>query len=88
LRLRDGARPVQKVDRDLLVGLLTDIDSFVRTCQTPMLVMPDNTPAPPYAVAMEIAALAPQVEVTGYPWADFTREYGIAPGGNHLKEGP
>jgi len=30
LRLRDGARLVQKKDRDLLVGLLTDIDRTVQ----------------------------------------------------------
>ena len=29
---------------------------FVRSCQTPMLVMPDDTPAHPYPVSMEIAA--------------------------------
>jgi hypothetical protein len=41
---------------------------FVRSCQTPMLVMPDDTPAHPYPVAMEIAALAPKADVTVYPW--------------------
>jgi hypothetical protein len=43
---------------------------FVRGCQTPMLVLPDDTPAHPYQVAMEIAALAPQAEVTVYPWRE------------------
>jgi pimeloyl-ACP methyl ester carboxylesterase len=41
---------------------------FARACQTPMLVMPDDTPAHPYPVAMDIAALAPKAEVTVYPW--------------------
>jgi hypothetical protein len=43
---------------------------FVRTCQTPMLVMPDDTPAHPYAVSMEIVQLAPHAEVTMYPWKE------------------
>src|SRR6266567_991616 len=43
---------------------------FVRSCQTPMLVMPDDVPAHPYAVAMEVAQLAPKAEVTIYPWKE------------------
>jgi len=43
---------------------------FVRSCQTPMLVMPDDVPAHPYAVAMEVAALAPNAAVTMYPWKE------------------
>jgi pimeloyl-ACP methyl ester carboxylesterase len=43
---------------------------FVRTCQTPMLVMPDDTPAHPNAVSMEIVNLAPNAEVTIYPWKE------------------
>ena len=45
---------------------------FVRSCQTPMLVMPDDTPAHPYAVSMEIVQLAPHAEVTRYPWKEPT----------------
>src|SRR6476619_5027819 len=33
---------------------------FVRTCQTPVLILPDDIPAHPYAVAMEAAMLAPK----------------------------
>ncbi len=43
---------------------------FVRGCQTPMLVMPDDVPAHPYAVALDVAELAPKAEVTIYPWKD------------------
>ena len=41
---------------------------FVRQCQTPVLVLPDDVPAHPYAVAMEMAMLAPKAEVSMYPW--------------------
>lgn len=43
---------------------------FVRSCQTPVLVLPDDIPAHPYAVAMETARLAPNAEVSHYPWKD------------------
>ena len=41
---------------------------FVRSCQTPILVLPDDVPAHPYAVAMETVRLAPRSEVSIYPW--------------------
>jgi pimeloyl-ACP methyl ester carboxylesterase len=43
---------------------------FVRACQTPVLIMPDDVPAHPYAVAMESAMLAPQAEVSMFPWKE------------------
>ena len=43
---------------------------FVRSCQTPMLVMPDDTPSHSYEVSMEVAELAPNAEVTVYPWKE------------------
>src|SRR5881392_886262 len=41
---------------------------FVRACQTPILVLPDDVPAHPYAAAMETVRLAPKAEVSIYPW--------------------
>jgi pimeloyl-ACP methyl ester carboxylesterase len=43
---------------------------FVRNCQTPVLIMPDDIPPHPYAVAMESAMLAPKAEVTMFPWKE------------------
>jgi len=43
---------------------------FVRACQTPVLILPDDTPPHPFAVAMEAAMLAPKAEVTIYPWKE------------------
>ncbi len=43
---------------------------FVRACQTPVLVLPDDTPPHPYAVAMESAMLAPKAEVSFFPWKE------------------
>ena len=47
---------------------------FVRSVQTPLLIAPDDVPAHPYKVAMEVASLAPNAEVTIYPWKD-TQEH-------------
>jgi pimeloyl-ACP methyl ester carboxylesterase len=43
---------------------------FVRNCQTPVLILPDDIPAHPYAVAMEAAMLAPRAEVSMFPWKE------------------
>ena len=43
---------------------------FVRSIKTPLLIAPDDVPAHPYKVAMEVASLAPKAEVTIYPWKD------------------
>jgi pimeloyl-ACP methyl ester carboxylesterase len=43
---------------------------FVRDCPTPILVLPDDVPAHPYAVAMETVRLAPNAQVSLYPWKD------------------
>jgi pimeloyl-ACP methyl ester carboxylesterase len=43
---------------------------FVRACQTPVLILPDDIPAHPYAVAMEAAMLAPKGEVSMFPWKE------------------
>ena len=45
---------------------------FVRSCQTPMLVMPDDTPSHSTRTrpAMDLVELAPKAEVTAYPWKE------------------
>jgi pimeloyl-ACP methyl ester carboxylesterase len=50
--------------------VLTVTRDFVRTCQTPLLILPDDVPAHPYAVAMEAAMLAPKAEVSIFPWKE------------------
>jgi pimeloyl-ACP methyl ester carboxylesterase len=43
---------------------------FVRSCQNPILVLPDDVPAHPLAAAMECAMLAPKAEVSIFPWKE------------------
>ncbi|MDA0662473.1 MAG: alpha/beta hydrolase [Proteobacteria bacterium] len=42
----------------------------VRACTTPVLVMPDDTDAHPYATAEETALLAPNAQMTFFPWKE------------------
>ena len=56
-----------RVDPDFVYSVSRD---FARSCQTPMLVMPDDTPSHSYEAAMDLLALAPKAEVTEYPWKE------------------
>jgi pimeloyl-ACP methyl ester carboxylesterase len=56
---------------------------FVRSCQTPILVLPDDVPAHPYAVAMESVRLAPKSEVSLYPWKESKEQ--IAEAVRHVR---
>ena len=51
---------------------------FVRNCETPILILPDDIPAHPYATAMETALLAPNSQVSLYPWKENDRKIELA----------
>jgi len=51
---------------------------FVRACQTPILVLPDDIPPHPYAIAMESVHLAPNAEVSLYPWKQTPEQIELA----------
>jgi pimeloyl-ACP methyl ester carboxylesterase len=68
---------MQMVDRFLTRMYRTDPDfvftvtrDFVRGCRTPVLILPDDIPQHPYAIAMEAAMLAPNAEVSMFPWKE------------------
>src|SRR3954464_9002625 len=68
---------METVDKFLTKMYRTDPDfvftvtrDFVRNCQTPVLILPDDVPSHPYAVAMEAAMLAPKAEVSMFPWKE------------------
>jgi pimeloyl-ACP methyl ester carboxylesterase len=50
--------------------VFTATRDFVRSCQTPVLVLPDDTPGHSLAVAIECAMLAPKAEMSMYPWKE------------------
>ena len=43
---------------------------FAKSCQTPMLVLPDDVTAHPLQVSVDIASLAPNAEITVFPWKE------------------
>lgn len=51
---------------------------FVKTVTTPVLVMPDDTEPHPYAVAEETARLAPNAQMTFFPWKEPKDRVGMA----------
>ncbi|MBO54840.1 MAG: alpha/beta hydrolase [Dehalococcoidia bacterium] len=71
-----------EVDMDMVHEFLTNMYTnradfvftvsreFVRSLKTPLLIAPDNVPAHPYETAMEVASLAPNSELTRFPWKD------------------
>lgn len=62
-------------NRDFVFSVSRD---FVRACQTPVLIMPDDVPAHPYAMAMETAMLAPNAQVSLYPWREPAERVPVA----------
>lgn len=61
---------ITKMYRNSPDFVITVTRDFVRQCQTPVLILPDDIPAHPYAVAMEAAMLAPKSEVSMFPWKE------------------
>ena len=59
---------------------------FVRSCQTPVLILPDDIPSHPFALAMEAAMLAPKVEVSIYPWKESKEQIPLAV--RHVRSSP
>ncbi len=63
-------RFLTKMYRDKPDFVWTVTRDFVRTCRTPVLILPDDIPGHPFAVAMEAAMLAPKAEVSMFPWKE------------------
>ena len=43
---------------------------FAKSCQTPMLVLPDDVVAHPLQTSIDIASLCPNAEITVFPWKE------------------
>ena len=56
-----------RVQPDFVYSVSRD---FARKCQTPILVLPDDVPSHPYQTCVDIASLAPNAEITVYPWKE------------------
>jgi pimeloyl-ACP methyl ester carboxylesterase len=51
---------------------------FVKACQTPVLVLPDDTAGHSLTVAIESAMLAPKGQLSLYPWKDTPEKIPLA----------
>ena len=72
---------VQRYLRKMYGGVdfvLTVSRDFVRDWQAPILVLPDDTPAHPYATAMEMVRTAPNSQVSLFPWKDSKENVALA----------
>ena len=43
---------------------------FAKSCQTSMLVLPDDVDAPPLVTSIDVASLCPNAEITVFPWKE------------------
>jgi pimeloyl-ACP methyl ester carboxylesterase len=58
--------------------VFTATREFAKSCQTPVLVMPDDTAGHSLAVAIESAMLAPKGQLSMYPWKDTPEKIPVA----------
>lgn len=63
--------------------VLTATRDYVSKCQTPILVLPDNTDAHPYSTCMEMVHTAPNSQVSLFPWKD--NKQNVALGVRHIR---
>ena len=56
-----------RVQPDFVYSVSRD---FAKSCRTPMLVLPDDVPAHPLQTSIDIASLAPNAEITVFPWKE------------------
>lgn len=58
--------------------VMTATRDFVRNHKAPILVLPDDTDSHPYETAMEMARLAPNAQLSLYPWKDSKENIAFA----------
>ena len=58
---------IKAVQPDFLYSVSRD---FMRTCPTPMLVLPDDIPSHPLQTSIDVASLAPNSDITVFPWRE------------------
>jgi pimeloyl-ACP methyl ester carboxylesterase len=56
-----------RVQLDFLNSVSRDL---IRNCRKPMLVLPDNVPGHPLQTSIDVASLAPNAEITVFPWKE------------------
>jgi pimeloyl-ACP methyl ester carboxylesterase len=54
-----------RANPDFLYSVSRDV---IRNCRTPILVLPDDTASHPHQSSVDVASLAPNAEITVFPW--------------------
>ena len=54
-----------RLNPDFLYSVSRDV---IANCETPILVLPDDIPAHPHQSSVDVASLAPNAEITVFPW--------------------
>src|SRR6201997_3167688 len=77
LRERRGDVPMETIEKylhslyrvrpDFVYSVSRD---FAKSCQTPMLVLPDDVVAHPLVASIDVASLCPNAEITVFPWKE------------------
>jgi hypothetical protein len=55
------------VQPDFLYSVSCDL---IKNCRTPILVPPDDVPGHPLQTSIDVASMAPNAEITVYPWKE------------------
>ena len=56
-----------RVNPDFLYSVSRD---FISNCPAPILVLPDDVPSHPLQTSIDVASLAPNAEITVFPWSE------------------
>lgn len=56
-----------RVNADFLYSVPRDV---ISNCETPILVLPDDSPSHPLQTSIDVASLAPNAEITVFPWTE------------------
>jgi hypothetical protein len=75
ITIQQVSAKMYRANADFVFAVTRD---FLRACQTPILILPDDIPPHPYAVAMEGAMLAPNAQVSIYPGKDVSEKIPLA----------
>ena len=63
--LKDYLHQLYRSNPDFLYSVSRDV---LLNCQTPILVLPDDTPSHPFQTSVDVASLASNSQITVFPW--------------------
>ena len=70
LSMAQVERYLHQLYRDRPEFVYSVTPEFARSCETPILVLPDEVPAHPLVTSVDVASFCPNAEITVFPWKD------------------